>query len=402
MTIFLSKYNVTVNEQFTVYGRLYDRVTYAPIPNQKVTLTVQSPLPLTYTDYTVTTDTNGDYTLTISEASQGTYPVYADFNNLSSGYNHVQAMTGVTVGNPLPVKITLTATPANPAPGQTFKLSGRVTDKDGVPFANLPLYIDCQEPNELWQFRAHITTDANGYYSWSYAEQQQGQYYYEVMFWGNGAYNTACTVVELPVGNLTATTLTMNKDIANPAPNQTFHLSGKLADSNGKAIVGGRIDLYNSVVSNIIYTTYTGANGAYSFPISEPQGYYRYFTAEYIGDQTHLCSFASVNDITIGTLVPATVTIVASNYALTSGQAFALSGKLTAGGVGLAGETIYIMRFSPSGTWNEGGKTTTDANGAYSISLSEKQTGDYYYYAAFMGDLSHGYTSCSGIHVVVN
>jgi hypothetical protein len=301
ITIFASTYNPAVNQSFTIYGALQNGVTGAPIPNQPVVVNVQSPLPLTDTRFNATTDANGNYTVTITEASQGDYPISVAFSNTSSGYLGSGSMLDVTVGNPIPVVLTLTITPANPAVNQKFTMSGKLTDINGNILPNTPLYIDCQIPDGTWWARANITTDSNGNYSWSYSEATQGQYYYEVTYWGNGTYGAATPTQELAIGTLSPVTLTLNTNIANPATGQSFTLSGKLTDANSNPLSGKEIDLYDTAVAGgISATKYTDQNGAYSFVLSENTSGYHLYHVEFIGDQTHADSIVSLT-VPIGT-----------------------------------------------------------------------------------------------------
>ena len=304
ISLFASNSNPAVNQPYTIYGVLQDGVTGAPLAGQPITLTISLGQASDEVTMSTTTAANGSYSFTTSSAAQGDYVPSVDFNNPSSGYLESGAMTWITVGNPIPVALTLNITPTNPAVGQSFTMSGTLTDASGNKLPNKGLYIDCQTPDGSWHARANITTNANGAYSWTYngGEQTPGQYYYEVTFWGDGTYGHMTTVQELAIGNLSPVTLTLNTSIANPAVGQSFTLSGKLTDANGNPLSGKEIDLYDTAVAGgITDTKYTDQNGAYSFVLSENTSGYHLYNLEFIGDQTHAYSIVSLT-VTIGTV----------------------------------------------------------------------------------------------------
>jgi protocatechuate 3,4-dioxygenase beta subunit len=204
-------------------------------------------------------------------------------------------MTWVQVGNPIATDITISINPANPAVGQAFTISGVLTDANGKPMPNMPVYIDCQQPNGTWSARANVVTGSSGHYTATCTGTVQGQYYYEAIYWGNGAYGQSTAVQEMAVGNVAPVVLTLQSNIANPAVNQQFTLSGKLTDANGKPLAGKEIDLYDSVIDGILYTQYTSSTGTYSFKISMPAaGNDIRFSVEFPGDTSYQYAITSI------------------------------------------------------------------------------------------------------------
>jgi len=407
ISIFASNNNPAVNQPYTIYGVLQDGNTDAPLAGQPITLTVsigQFGRAGAVANMSTTTDTKGAYSFTTSNAAQGSYVPSVDFNNPSSGYLESSQMTWVMVGNLTPVKLTLSITPTNPAAGQSFTMSGTLTDASGNRLPNKALNIDCQIPDGSWHFRANIKTDANGDYSWTYSggEQNQGQYYYEVIFFGDDTYSTNTTVQELAIGTLTPVTLTLNTNIANPGTGQSFTLSGKLTDANGNPLSGKEIDLYDTDTFGITNTKYTDQNGAYFFVLSEDVSGYHLYNVNFIGDQTYAYKVASLT-VTVGTLASATVNTTTSNANPTADQSFTLSGYLkdSAMGTPISGATVILMRADPSGQWSEAGTASTNANGVYTFTRSESQGGHYWYYVYFAGDTKHATTSSYGAGVQV-
>ena len=65
------------------------------------------------------------------------------------------------------------------------------------------------------------------------SEQTAGQYHYEVIFEGDTAYARAVAVVNVAVGTLRPTTISVNTNIAHPSVGQSHTIFGKLTDANG-------------------------------------------------------------------------------------------------------------------------------------------------------------------------
>jgi hypothetical protein len=405
--ISISATNLTpaVNQPYTLYGVLQNGVTGAFLVGQPIDLTIQSPSGAQVTMNT-TTDANGSYTFTCNESAPGSYSCSVSFSNTPSGYLASGSMLVVTVGTLVPTALSLNVTNTNPGVNQSFTVSGYLTDINGTPLSGMGLYMDARLPTGAWAPMGNTTTDSNGYYAVTYNEQNPGQYYYEVIFLGDGTYARVTTAVEMAVGNLAPTTLTINASNITPAVNQSFTLSGNLTDANGNPFTGKEIDLYDTVVGlstqqgGIIDTRYTDQNGSYSFVLNESTSGYHLYTVEFIGDQTYAYSLASVT-LTVGTLAATNLTTTTSNANPAVNQSFTLSGNLTAGTTHIPGETITLMRADPSGQWTSAGTTTTDANGVYTFTRSESQAGAYWYYAYFAGDTTYSASSSYGVGVSV-
>jgi hypothetical protein len=100
--------------------------------------------------------------------------------------------------------------------------------------------------------------------------------------------------VQITVGSLAPTHLTLITSNATPAVNHTFTLSGQLT-ANGTSLPGRQIVLLSEGPSGAwvnLGTTTTGTNGSYSFTVSEASpGHYGYQT-DFPGDGTYAISYA--------------------------------------------------------------------------------------------------------------
>ena len=182
----------------------------------------------------------------------------------------------------------------SPAVSQSFTLNGYLTDANGTPLARqeIDLYrsLAGQETQPATRF-----TDQNGYYFFDWSENTQGSYRYTAVYNGDQNHSLSQTSVEITVGSLAPTTLSLTTASKNPAVNETFTLSGTLT-ANGTPLSGRQITLISEDPSgtwNDLGNATTLANGFYSFNLNEVSpGHYGYQT-NFDGDNTYSDSYAS-------------------------------------------------------------------------------------------------------------
>jgi len=337
-----------------------------------------------------TTDANGAYSFTRSESAQGSYDLQISFYG-NTGYTKSSAMIFLDVGTLIPTTIrSLSVTNANPAVGQPFTFSGYLTDINGKALTGRTVWTQWRLPNGDWNMSEYVVTDSNGHFSATFSEQATGLYRFEFHFLGDNTYAHCGPAVEVTVGTLTSTTLTMKPSVTNPAVSQSFTLSGYLKDANGAPLAGKEILLGRQVVGQpapggAYDTKYTDQNGYYSFVLNEKaSGTYQYAT-QFLGDQSYSNSWSWMS-LTVGTLTPTTMTVTASTTTHAVNQKFTLSGTLKAGSTPLSGKTVKLQIKYPDGHWDYGlNTTTTDANGAYTFTISESIMGKYLFEPTFAG-----------------
>jgi hypothetical protein len=182
--------------------------------------------------------------------------------------------------------------------------------------------------------------------------------------------------------------------------NQPFTLSGTLT-ANGAALTKQTVSLQR--LSGTTWTTLasqTATIGTYSFSRTETTATTYQYRTVYAGAAPYASSISPTVTVTVTavdpsptptptltpTPTPTTITITASTTNPAVSQPFTLSGTLTANGTPLSGKTIVLCRTDPAGAYSQPNSTTTNANGAYTFTLSESAQGIYYYAAAFPGD----------------
>jgi hypothetical protein len=290
-----------VNQPFTIAGYLTD-INGTTLSDKA--LAVWTRLPTGQWTYGKTaTDSKGYYFLTISEQTVGQYRYEVHFlgdNTYAHGANYAE----VAVGTLQSTNISANTNVINPGVGESYTLSGYLTDANGKPLSGQDIdlfqHVAGQQTQRGDIFETRYT-DQNGYYFFVLNESASGNYKYTVMFMGDRVHAYSQAAVRLTVGTLTTTTLTMATSNANPAVNQSFTLSGTLkaggTSLSGKKITLGRTD--PSGQWSVVNTATTNTNGAYTFTRSEsPKGVYSYY-ATFDGDTSHAPSDAFVR-LTVG------------------------------------------------------------------------------------------------------
>ena len=115
-----------------------------------------------------------------------------------------------------------------------------------------------------------------------------------------------------------------------------------------------------------------------------------------------MCGCTSSSNTPTVTLTPTptpkttiTLTITTSSAHPAANQSFTLSGTLKAGSTPLSGKKIILARTDQSDAYSEPYSTTTNANGAYTFTLSESESGNYRYTTHFTGDATYTRTIAS-------
>jgi hypothetical protein len=386
---------VTINEPFTINGTL--SATGAPV-GPSATITLQnSTNNSTWNNVTPTTatDANGKYTFSNSESAPGTYyyrTTYAGYGT-PSGYGNatsaVVTVNVITIGTQLTAATNLTTVAAN----TPFTINGTLTNATsvtGIPSA--PIQLQKNVSGTWTPTSSPVVTDANGAYSISTSEPAVGTYQYQTTYAGNATYtNATSNVVSVNVFQIT-TQLNATASITTTAVNTPFTINGTLSTSSG-GIAGAVIILQKNVSGTwtTVNTTTTGANGNYTFSISEPAAGTYYYRTTYAGYSTYFSPATSpvvtVNVPTIGTQL----TAVANVTSVAANTPFTINGTLTnaTSVTGIPSAPIQLQK-NVSGTWTPGPTNVTDANGNYTFSISEPAVGTYQYQTTYAGNATYG------------
>jgi hypothetical protein len=387
LSLNITNNNPDVNQSFTISGYLTD-INGTKLSGRALTVWTRLPTGQMAPRGEPATDSNGYYSVTISEQNSGQYRYEVDFPG-DGTYGQSANWVLVAIGTLQPTKISANTNVTNPGVSESYTLSGNLTDANGTPLSGKEVDLYQSVTGQLTQRESILQTrytDQNGHYFFILNESTSSNYTYTARFCGDQIYAYSQATVRLTVGTLTPTTITLTTNNTTPAVNQSFTLSGTLTAGttplSGKPITLGRTDPSGNW--NAANTTTTSTNGTYTFTCSESaQGVYTY-QAEFLGD-TYAPANATVR-LTVGTLTPTTITLTTNNTTPAVNQSFTLSGTLTAGTTPLSGKPITLGRTDPSGNWNAANTTTTSTNGTYTFTCSESAQGVYTYQAEFLGD----------------
>jgi 5-hydroxyisourate hydrolase-like protein (transthyretin family) len=295
LSVTASNTTPAVGQPFTFSGSLTD-VNGTPLSGRTIDLEAQYPDGNSTAWQSLgqtTTDANGHFNVTYTEQTSGEYWYEFWFYGGDGTYATTSAGAYIAVGTLEPTSVSLNSSVTNPAVGQSFTLSGYLTDANGTPLAGQEIALS-RSVDGQYSIPATRFTDQNGYYSFNWNENTSGSYVYAATYNGDQNHTLSVGTVEITVGSPTPTQLSLTASNSNPAVNQTFTLSGTLK-SNGTPLSGSHITLMSQWPPgtwNNLGTATTGTNGSYSFTVSEASpGHYGYQT-DFPGDNTYAISYA--------------------------------------------------------------------------------------------------------------
>ncbi len=311
LSLNITNNNPDVNQSFTISGYLTD-INGTKLSGRAVTVWARLPTGQMAPRGETATDSNGYYSVTISEQNSGQYRYEVDFPG-DGTYAQCGNWILVAIGTLQPTKISANTNITNPGVGESYTLFGNLTDANGTPLSGKEIDLYQDVTGQLTQRESILQTrytDQNGHYFFILNESTSANYMYTARFCGDQIYaysqaSVSLTVGILTVGTPTPTTITITTNTTTPAVNQPFTLSGYLKDNAtgtplpGKTIALGREDPSGQWTT--ANTTTTTTNGTYTFTTSESQGLYTY-SAIFFGD-TYAPANAAVS-LTVGTPTP--------------------------------------------------------------------------------------------------
>ncbi len=280
LTLSSTSYFPTVGELFTLSGRLTDS-SGNPLVNKSIDIFSSG--------YWVgllkpaNTGTDGKYScgvIVVPYSGSGSWSTKTITYQSRYKVNGVYVASSNTVTVIVsPPTLTLTSSNYHPAPGESYTLSGRLTDTSGNPLVNKSIDISYRLLSGSWQFSKTVYTGSDGTYSTTTSSTQTVTFQagYEV----RGVY-VASSSVNVAVGGV-PTQLNATAAPTTVVINQQFTVSGTLNTTGNAPVAGATVQLQKNV-SGVWTdvpgkTATTGVNGAYVITVSESAaGQYVYRT----------------------------------------------------------------------------------------------------------------------------
>jgi hypothetical protein len=194
------------------------------------------------------TVTDGAFEVDQTQTVAGTYLYAATFEGTTDLAASVSNGLNVTVGaapGPEPTALTISASPSNPASGDTFTVSGFLTDGvtgEGLVGQFVTVEVSANGGASFTP-AANLVTVTDGAFDVDQTQTVAGTYLYRVTFTGTTdlassvSGNTVVTVGAAPGPEPTA--LTFAASPLNPAPGDPFAVTGFLTDGvTGEGLVG--------------------------------------------------------------------------------------------------------------------------------------------------------------------
>ena len=252
-------------DKVTVSGKLLDE-NGKPVKGAKIIVNVDG------VNKTVTTDENGKYNATFPTTTMGTKLVTVEY---AGDKDHNKASNDDTFEVYKDSGIITVNLPDNAKAGQTTNITGKVTDENGKPIANLPVNVTVNGKTYK------VTTQPDGTFTIPVKNVVTGE--------NNVTVKAGNKTVEIePVNDKfyvpkQDTTLTINP-IKDTLSGNNVTVSGKLVDEDGKAVKGANVTV---TVDGKNQTVTTDSSGKYkaTFPTSTEGT--KLVTVDYAGDKDH-------------------------------------------------------------------------------------------------------------------
>ncbi|HUE07331.1 MAG TPA: hypothetical protein VMP41_07875, partial [Acidimicrobiales bacterium] len=378
---------LTVNPTTGVYngstpvsGTLTNTYTGQPVPNEPVTLTVNSTQ-----SCTATTNAQGVATCNISpNEPAGNYTLSGSFPGDTSSTPQLLSTSSSTTFAVTKAPTTVVYTgPTQLTNGQPVTLSGVLTSSEptpGTPVAGQTVTFTIGSGSSAQSCTG--TTNAAGQASCTIAKVNQqpcslSTVPITVKYGGNAFYLTSTTSGSLALGTPTH----LSVAAVSGATGQGATLSGTLTNAlTGQVISGQTITLsLNGSQSCTATTNYYGV-GSCSVTPNEPLGTYT-ISGSFAGNSassghcgcgpTEMFASSGSNNFVV-TKSPTSVTYTGAT-SVTQGQSITLSSQLTSNGVPLSGQPVVLTLGSGSSAQSCSATTSASGNASCTVSVSQVQ-----------------------------
>ncbi len=347
------------------------------------------------------TNTTGAFSLDHTPISAGTYQYRAVFAG-NAAYTSSESPIVSVIVSPLPpaspTNITISASPTTLKIRQTLNLTGHLrVIAGGQGVQDAPVTIQYSRNSGKWSPLAIEVTGVNGTYSASHTPSMTGTYHYRALYSGNATFASCeSPEVSVTVSSLApapATTLSIKATPASPNRNESYTVSGTLADSStGKGVSGKMIKIEQSEDGSM-WTTLglvtTKTSGEYSVSRAPSPGGTFFYRATFGGDRSYQGSSSTVLQVTVKRF--SLLEMTASPQIIAPGGAVTCMGTLTdeLSGEAIPGQTVKVMISQGNTTWNLFGTSITDTNGAWQLSGTIPSAGSYYLSGKFEGSATY-------------
>ena len=406
LTITASPLNPAAGDAFSVSGFLRDSGSEEGLPGQFVTVELSTNGGASFVPVAnLVTVTDGAFEVDQTQTVTGTYLYRATFGGTTQFGPSVSNRVNVTVGaapGPEPTALTIAASPSNPSAGDTFTVSGFLTDTvtgEGLVGQFVTVEVSANGGSS-YSPAANLVTVTDGAFEVDQTQTTAGTYLYRATFAGTTDFAssvsgaTAVTVGAAPGPEPTALALAASS--SNPAVGEAFTISGFLTDAvTGEGLVEQFVTVEVSVNGSANFTPVaslvTVSDGA--FGVNQTQttaGTYRY-RATFAGTTELAASVSNGLNVTVGAAPgpeSTALTISASTSDPAVGDTFTVSGFLTDAKTseGLADQFITVFVSTDGGkNFTLVGNLVTVTDGAFQVDQTQTVAGRYLYAATFEG-----------------
>ncbi|MFZ0926693.1 MAG: carboxypeptidase-like regulatory domain-containing protein [Halobacteriota archaeon] len=425
ITASVDKPTVNTTEPFNITGNLTNS-SGAGIPYQTIHLDRWNGAAYVSTGVTNTTDAGGNFTLTYSESTAGTYKYEASFTGFASYSASNSTPITVTVRNRIGTQLSISssAVSGKVASGQRFTLYGTLTNGTGGGIPNAPVNLQYSLDTKTWSSASSQPTttgngtngSTNGYYLFYGSVTGQGLYYFRSVYAGNVTYlGSVSSTITINCTGAQSTVLYISVSNTTPTVNQPLLFYGQLYTTATKTPLSGEPvwlqastdqktwELGSALAANTV-------NGGCSFAGAIGSTGTYYFRLYHNATSDYLASYSSVVKVTVtssSAKLATQLSITATPSSPGVGQSVIISGTLKTKEsipVPVAGGDVYLYWSSASGgTYYlaSSSPSVTTANGVYAFSGS-LPSGTYYFKTTYSGTSKYVAASSTPLKITVS
>ena len=337
---------------------------------------------------TLTTDSNGAYSKTVSGLSAGSYTFQAKYEGDSTYKKSNSSTVSLTVTK-LSTTTSLSATSASIVIGASPSLTGTLKDSNntGVTGASVKIY----SGDTLLDT---VTTTTGGAFSYTgSATSSTGSLTFKAVYDGDSTYsNSESSSVTITVTDKIVTTVSLSATrpiYVGDAPS----LTGSLVDSSDNPIASASVKIYKG--ETLLGTVTTDSNGEFteSDTATTSTGTLSY-KAVYEGDTTYASDESDTVTVTV-TKIPTVITLSANYSSVNVGDHVSIEGTLK----DVNNNPLSWVRVSIF-LDNQLVEEALTSNGYFAYDYTPTTSGQVHFKASYAGDST--YDSVTSNDVVVN
>jgi len=294
LSLWAAPASIVLGQSVNVTGVLKETQGGSRVPNAPVTVQFSVDRGAWSTLGQRTTDGNGEYAIAHTPPKAGTYQYRANYAGSATHGPSGSATVTVTVASmppSRPTTLTIQSTPASPARGETYSITGLLRDSStGAGITGKVVRVEHSDDGTTWSLVSLVTTRTGGTYAVSDVQQAGGRFYYRAAFSGDRFYyGSNSPVIQVMIKRVSDVSLSAFPVVI--PPGGTVNCTGTLVDAQSGAPLPGEAVKVMISEENTAWTTFgstvTGNSGAWNLSGTLPKAGSYFLAARFEGSASH-------------------------------------------------------------------------------------------------------------------